>query len=59
MDRLLEKFSLPRLNQEKNRNYVQPNYKHSNQNCDQKSAKTKAHDHMTSQVNSIKCLEKS
>ena len=59
MDRFLEKFSLLRLNQEKNRNYVQPNYKHRNQNCDQKSAKTKAHDQMTSQVNSIKRLEKS
>ena len=28
IDRFLEKFNLPRLNQEKNRNYEQPNYKH-------------------------------
>ena len=28
MDRFLQKFNLPRLNQEKNRNYEQPNYKH-------------------------------
>ena len=28
MDRFLEKFYLPRLNQKKNRNYEQPNYKH-------------------------------
>ena len=28
MDRFLEKFNLPRLIQEENRNYEQPNYKH-------------------------------
>ena len=28
MDRFLEKFNLLRLNQERNRNYKQPNYKH-------------------------------
>ena len=28
MDRLLEKFNLPRLNQEERENYEQPNYKH-------------------------------
>ena len=28
MDRLLEKFNLPRLNQEEIENYEQPNYKH-------------------------------
>ena len=31
MDRFLEKFYLPRLNQKKNRNYEQPNYKHWNE----------------------------
>ena len=30
MDRFLEKFYLPRLNQQKNRNYKQPKYKHLN-----------------------------
>ena len=30
MDRFLEKFNLPRLIQEENRNYEQPNYKHWN-----------------------------
>ena len=38
MDRLLEKFNLPRVNR-RNRNYEQPNYKHWNWICDQKSPK--------------------
>ena len=38
MDRFLEKFNLPRMNQKK-RNYGQSNYKHWNQNCDKKSPK--------------------
>ena len=37
MDRFLEKFNLPRLNQEEIENYEQPNYKHWNWSCDQKS----------------------
>ena len=37
MDRFLEKFNLPRLNQEERENYEQPNYKHWNWSCDQKS----------------------
>ena len=44
----------------RNRKYEQPNYKHWNWSCDQKSPpKTKAQDHMASQENSIKHLEKS
>ena len=47
MDRFLEKFNLPRLNQEEI-NYEQPNQKHWNWSCDQKSPKkTKAQDHIT------------
>ena len=30
MDRFFKKFNLPRLNQQKNRNYKQPKYKHLN-----------------------------
>ena len=36
MCRFLEKFNLPRLNQGRNRNYEQANYKHWNQNHDKK-----------------------
>ena len=55
----LEKFNLPRLNQE-DRNYEQPNYKNWNWSHDKKkSPKTKAQDQMASQENSIKHLEKS
>ena len=44
----------------RNRNYEQPNYKHWNWSCDQKSPqKTKAQDQMASHENSIKHLEKS
>ena len=38
MDRLLEKFNLPRQ-PGRNRNYEQPNYKHWNWGCDQKFPK--------------------
>ena len=59
MDRFLEKFNLLRLHQE-DRNYEQPNYKHWNWSCDQKSPKkTKAQEQTASQENSIKHLEKS
>ena len=44
----------------RNRNYEQPNYRHWNWSCDQKSPpKSKAQDQMASQENSIKHLEKS
>ena len=42
----------------RNRNYEQPNYKHWNWSCDQKSPKQKQ-DQMASQENSIQHLEKS
>ena len=39
MDRFLEKFNIPRLNQEEIENYEQPNYKHWNWSCAKKSSK--------------------
>ena len=57
MDRFLEKFNFPRLNQEE---IDQPNYNHWNWGCDQKfPQKTKAQDQMASQENPIKHLQKS
>ena len=59
MDKSFKKFSLPRLNHEEAEIIEQPNYKHWNWSCDQKSPKkTKAQDQMASQENSIKHLEK-
>ena len=66
MDNLEEKKQILRKGQSskaepgRNRNYEQPNYKHKNWNCEQKSPqKTKAQDQMASQEISIKHLEKS
>ena len=60
MDRVLEKFYLPRLNQEEIEIMNNPITKHWNWSWDQKiSQKTKAQDQMASHENSIKHLEKS
>ena len=62
MNRFLEKFNLPRLNQEEIEIMNNPINKHWNRNCDLKkkiSQKTKAQDQVASQENSIKHLEKS
>ena len=43
----------------RNTNYEQPNYKHWNWSCDQKSPKKQKQDQRASQENSIQHLEKS
>ena len=58
MDRFLEKFSLPTLNQGKK--IMNNPITSTERSCDQKSPQnTKAWDQMASQENSIKHLEKS
>ena len=59
MDRLNRKVQSSKTEAGRSRNYEQSNYKHWNWSCDKKSPpKTEAQDHMASQENSIKYLEK-
>ena len=57
---ILRKVQSTKTEPGRNRNYEQPNNKHWNWSCDQKSPqKTKAQDQMASQENAIKHLEMS
>ena len=59
MDKFLEKYNFPKLNQEEIENLNRPITKHRNRNCNQKfSNKEKAQDQMASQLNSTINLEK-
>ena len=57
MDKFLEMYNLPRLNQELNIKYEQTGHKY--WNWFKNSQQTKVQDKMASQANSIKHLEKS
>ena len=59
MDRFLEKFNLPRLNQEEIEIMNNPTTSTEIETVMKKSPKTRAQDQMASQENSIKHLEKS
>ena len=60
MDKFLEKYNFPKLNQEEIENLNSPIISTEIKNCNQKSSnKKKAQDQMASQVNSTKNLEKS
>ena len=59
MDRFLEKFNLPRMNQEEIEIMNKPNTSTEMKMWSKISQETKAHDQMASQENSIKHLEKS
>ena len=59
MDRFLEKFNLPRLNQEEIEIMNNPITSTEIKTVIKSSHKTKTQDQMASQVNSIKHLEKS
>ena len=59
MDRFLDKFNLPRLNQEEIEIMNNPITSTESEAVIKNRPKTKAQDHMASQENSIKYLEKS
>ena len=59
MDKLLEKYNFPKLNQEEIENLNRPIHKHRNLNCNQKSSNKQSQYQMASQVNSNKSLETS
>ena len=60
MEKFLEKYNIPQLNQEEIENLNRPIHKHRNQNCNKKIfQETRAQDQMASQLNSTKNLEKS
>ena len=60
MDKYLEKYNFPKLNQEEIENLNRPIHKHRNQNCNKKIfQQTRAQNQMASQLNSTKSLEKS
>ena len=59
MDRLLEKFNLPRLNQEEIEIMSNPITSNEIEMWSKISQRTKAQDQMASQENSLKHLEKS
>ena len=59
MDRFLEKFNLPRLNQEETEIVNNPISSTEIETVIKNLPKNKAQDQMTSQANSIKHLEKS
>ena len=59
MDRFLEKFNLPRLNQEQIEIMNNPITSTEIEGVIKNLPKTKSQDHMASQENSIKHLEKS
>ena len=59
MDKFLEKYNFPKLNQEEIENLNRP-IKHRNRNCNQKSSnKQNSQGQVASQLNSTKNLEKS
>ena len=57
MDKLLERYNLPRLNQEETENMNRPITRNETETVI-KNFPTKVHNQMASQVNSIKHLEK-
>ena len=58
MDKFLEKYNFPKLNQEEIEN-LNRHIKHRSQNCNQKSSRKQAQDQTASQLNFTKNLEKS
>ena len=59
MDKFLEKYNVPKLNQEEIEN-LNRHIKHGNRNCNKKIfQQTKFQDQMASHVNSTEILEKS
>ena len=59
MDKFLERYNLPRLNQKEIENLNRPITSTEIETVNKKFQQTKEHDQMASQVNSIKHLEKS
>ena len=59
MDKFLEKYNFPKLNQERVENLNRPNHQHGNWNKSEILQQTKAQVQMASQLNSTKNLEKS
>ena len=59
MDKFLEKYNLPRLNQEEIENMNRPITSNKTETVTKIFQQTKVQDQMASQVNSIKHLEKS
>ena len=59
MDKFLDRYKLPRLNQEETENMNKPITSNEIENAIKNFQQTKSQDQMASQVNSIKHLEKS